>query len=162
MPAFIEQLLRPVPSQPIFQDFQMSWIFPCTSKRHLVRTPITLYSTAVHFLRSGPSFRTAQHNHGPTPPGGSPIGASLPLNTSNFRNALLKSSRHFLVHEFDVVAFHEMRCPPVSLEQLFQFFVRYARKQCRVVDLVSVQIENGQHGPVADRAQKLVGVPRCC
>src|SRR5215475_11666956 len=137
----------------------MGWILACTSKRHLVGTPGALNLVAINFLGPCPSLRTPQDDHGPARPGGSTARARLLLDVSNFQDALLQRPRHFLVHEFDIVAFHEMRCPSIALEQLFQFLVRYARKECGVVDLVSIEIENWQYGAVADRVQKFVGVP---
>src|SRR5271165_135711 len=38
--------------------------------------------------------------------------------------------------------------------------MRNSRQQSRVVDLVAVQMENGQHGSVAHRVQELIDVPR--
>src|SRR6185437_4944313 len=49
--------------------------------------------------------------------------------------------------------------PPVTFEQVFQFLMRYSCEERRVVDLVSIQIEDRQHRAVADRVQILVGVP---
>ncbi len=47
-----------------------------------------------------------------------------------------------LVHQVDILAFHKMRRPPVTLEQVLQFLMGHTRKNRRVVDLVPVQIED--------------------
>ena len=49
--------------------------------------------------------------------------------------------------------------PAVAVHETDQFFAGNARENGRVVDLVAVQIEDGQHGAVANGIEEFVAVP---
>ena len=63
------------------------------------------------------------------------------------------------MHGVGVLAFHEVRCPAVPAEQISQFVARDARQDRWIIDLVAVQVKDGQYGAIAYRAQELAGVP---
>ena len=64
------------------------------------------------------------------------------------------------MHAIGVGTLDEIGRPAVALEQRLELFMRDSREQRRVVDLVAVQMEDRQHRAVAERAQKLVRMPR--
>jgi hypothetical protein len=63
------------------------------------------------------------------------------------------------VHRFWLVALDEERAVAVSLKQGAQLLARDAGEHRRVCDLVAVEVEHRQDGPVLGRVQELVGVP---
>src|SRR6185369_6305641 len=105
----------------------MCGLFAYTGERHLVGAPVALNFMAVHFLRAGPAFGAAQDDHGPTRTSGLATLPVLVLNVANFQNTLFHRPSHLLMHQLDVITFHEMRRPSVTPEQALQLFVRYAR-----------------------------------
>ncbi len=66
------------------------------------------------------------------------------------------------MHDERVVAFDEVWFVAVSGQQRFQFFIRYASQNSWVRDLVAVEVQHRQHGPIANRVQEFVGMPRGC
>ena len=72
---------------------------------------------------------------------------------------MLQRRGHRLVHAVRVGALDEVRRVAVAAEQVLQLLVRDAGKDGRVVDLVAVEVQDRQHGAVADRVEELVRVP---
>src|SRR5215211_7126761 len=64
----IEQLLWPVTREPRLELLQMLRIAPHAVERDLMRAPRVFYRQPVDFLRSGPAFRSTQHDHRPARP----------------------------------------------------------------------------------------------
>ena len=71
----------------------------------------------------------------------------------------LQRRGHELVHHSRVVAFDEMRRVPVSAKKRLKLLVTDPRQHGRIGDLVAVEMEDRQHGAVAHRIEKLVGMP---
>ena len=94
----------------------MGRVLAYARKRYLVGTPVTLYFVTIHFLRASPALRGTQHDHGPMRPAGLATSTGLFLNASNLKHAFFQRARHFLVHQIDIVALHEMRRPAVTFE----------------------------------------------
>ncbi len=72
---------------------------------------------------------------------------------------MLGGGGHRLVHGVRIRPFHEVRRPAVTAEQVLQLLVADARQQRGVVDLVAVEMKDGQHRAVASGIEKLVDVP---
>ena len=64
------------------------------------------------------------------------------------------------MHAVDIGPFHEIRSPAVTSKQVFQFLVRNSCRDGGIVDLVSIQMKNGQNRSIACRVQIFVDVPR--
>jgi hypothetical protein len=77
----------------------------------------------------------------------------------DLREALIHGHRQELMYRGGVIALHEVRSPAVATHQLFELRTGNPREQRRVVDLVSVQVKDRQHGSIAHRVEKLVRVP---
>src|SRR5215469_7844478 len=105
-----------VATQPLFQRLQVSGILARAGKRHLVGTPVAFDFASVHLLGASPPLRAAQNNHWPTSPARLTTGSSFFLNATNLQDTLLQRAGHFLMHQLDVIAFNEMRCPAVTPE----------------------------------------------
>ncbi len=63
------------------------------------------------------------------------------------------------MHRRRVVALDEVGHPAAAPQELLQFVVLDAGEHGRVADLVAVQVQDRQHGAVADRVEELVGLP---
>jgi hypothetical protein len=156
----VEQLVRAIAAQPGFELGQVRGILVHGGERHLMGAPEALDLMTVHLLGAGPALRTAQHDHWPACAAGCAAGARLLLDPANLQHAVLQGGGHLLVHQHRLVALDEIRHPSVALEQVAQLLVRDAGEQRGVVDLVAVEMQDRQHGAVADRIQELVGMPR--
>ncbi len=110
-------------------------------------------------VRSRPALGGTQHEHRPPRPAAVLGGARVCLNRRDLVQRLVDRVRQFVVHPGRVVAGHLDRVVPEPVQQREQIGVRDARQQCRIGDLVPVQVQDRQHGPIGDRAQKDVGQP---
>ena len=114
---------------------------------------------AVDDLRARPALGRLQHDHRPAPPGGVAGGARIALDLPDAAEGLLQRAGHQLVHLLRVVAFHEQGLPAAAPQELGQFLIPDAGQDGGVADLVAVQVQDRQHGPVADGVEELGGLP---
>ncbi len=63
------------------------------------------------------------------------------------------------MHLLRVVAFHKVRGPSTSLEELLQFFVLNTGEESWVADLVTIEVQDRQHRPVRNRVEEFIGLP---
>ena len=59
------------------------------------------------------------------------------------------------MHHKRVIAFDEIRFVAISDQQRLQFFVRNAREDGRIRDLVAVEVQHRQDSPIANRIQRI-------
>ena len=64
------------------------------------------------------------------------------------------------MHRLGLVPLHEPGLPAAALEEHLDLLVGDAGEDRGVRDFKTVQVQDGQHRPVGDGVQKLVGVPR--
>jgi hypothetical protein len=64
------------------------------------------------------------------------------------------------MHQRGLVALDKNGRPPVTTEQLFQLLALDAGEDGWVGNLVTVEMQDGQHRTVGGRIEKLVGMPR--
>src|SRR5690606_8892269 len=158
----IEQLLRSITAQPVFEDLAVGGITPRVGYRDLVRSPEVLDLLPVDFLRSGPAFRAAQDNHGPARPLAGPVfSAGLQLDLAETVHRPVQGISHGPVHRNRVLTLDEQRLVAVAPEEISQFRVRHARQQSGVGDLVAVKMQDRQNRAVHLWVEELVGVPGC-
>src|SRR5262249_50861089 len=138
--TFIEQLFGLVASQPTFELLHVGRVVMQSRKWHLMCTPEPFHLVPVDFLGTGPALWTAQDNHRPPRSCEFAVLARFLLDAAYFQDTLLHGGGHFLMHDFRIIPFHEVRRPAVTLEKVFQLFVRDAREQCWVIDLVAVEV----------------------
>ena len=112
------------------------------------------------FFGAGPAFGCAQNDHGPARAAGHARPACFRLGAANIFNAGIQCRCHGLMHGLRFFAFYKIRCPAVAFEQVFQLVMRDAREHGGVGNLVPVQVQNRQDGPVVYGVQELVTVPR--
>ena len=73
---------------------------------------------------------------------------------------MVQGGGHRLMHGVRVGPLDEIGLVAVADEQRLQLLVRNTGKDCRVCDLVAVEMQHRQHRAVAHRIEKLVRVPR--
>jgi hypothetical protein len=156
--ALIEQLLGPVATHPPFQELQVIRVV-VNLEGDLMGSPEALHSMTVHFGRTGPAFGGPQDDHRPVGIQVGSAGAGLVLDLSYFGDGAFQRRSHHLVHPLRVGAFDQIGLVPKTSEQTLQLIAVDSRQHGWVGDLVSVQMQDGQHRPVTDRIDELVPMP---
>src|SRR5271166_6019919 len=155
----VEQLFRLQRFHPVLEYAQLFRVLLDVRQWDLVGTPKTLEPVASYLQGRAPTFWRPQHNHGPARPLWNARGSAFLLVLSDFANAVFNRGRHGLVHALGIGALHEVRRPAVSRQQAFQLLVRNARKQSGVINLVSIQVQDGENRAIPNGVEKLVNVP---
>src|SRR5271165_2994680 len=137
----------------------MLWIRSDVSDRYLVRPPESFQVVVIDLPRRRPSLGAAQDDHRPSRADRFAGPPRLILNFANLQYAMFQRRSHRLMHALRIAAFDKVRGVAVSNEQSFQFFVADARQNGGIVDLVAVQMQDGQHCPISDWIEKLVAMP---
>src|SRR5262245_38881210 len=75
---------------------------------------------------------------------------------------MIEGCGHRLMHRCRIRTFHETGCVAVAPEEIFQLFSTDAREQGRVINLVTVEIQDWQYRTVTNGVDKLVDVPGGC
>ena len=127
-------------------------------QRDLVGPPGALHRLAVDDLRAGPALRGPHHDHRPRRARlGVGLGGRLdprdPVERAVHRGGHLRVDGHRLV------ALHDDGLVSVAVEQLDQALVADPVEDRRVGDLVAVQGEDRDDGPVNGRVEERVRVP---
>ena len=73
--------------------------------------------------------------------------------------AFSKMAGHELMHLFRLITFHKVRRPAAASEKLLQFLMLDAGQDGRVADLVTIEVQDRQHGSIGNWVEKLVGLP---
>ncbi len=114
---------------------------------------------AIDDLWTGPAFGRAQNDHRP---GGSFAVSILSggcLNAFDLGKDIVKRRCQLLMHGFRVVTGNEIWAVAVSLQQLVQFIFGNPRQHRRIRDLISIQMQDGQHRAITRGIEKFVRVP---
>ena len=64
------------------------------------------------------------------------------------------------MHFLRLIPFHKMGRPAAAAQELLQLLMLDAGQDGRVADLVAVEVQDRQHGPVGNGIEELVGMPR--
>ena len=158
-PMRVEELVRPVRAQPVRQDRQMRRVVAYAGDRDLVGTPGTLDREPVDHLRARPALGRAQDDHRPADMHERPAAARGVLDLGDLVDGDVERVGQVAVHLGGLVAGDHERAPAVAGKQRGQLVVGDAREDRRVGDLVAVQVQDRQHGPVDGRTQKACRVP---
>ena len=89
----------------------------------------------------------------------SPVARASPWICADAADGLLQRAGHELVHLLRVVAFDEEGLPAAAAQELPELLIPDAGQDGGVADLVAVQVQDRQHGPVADGVEELGGLP---
>ncbi len=154
----VEKLFGSVASHPALERRDMAGLSHVVDG-HLVGPPGVLDGTSVNFLRTGPALGAAQDDHGPDGSDRRPAGAGLALDALDLVDDLVEGRGHELVHRLRVIALDEARGPAVAAEEALELLPGDAGQHRRVGDLVTVEMEDRQNGPIRGRIEELVAVP---
>ena len=157
--AGVEQLLRVVRPHPRLELREVLRVGADLGQRHLVRPPRPLHRQPVHYLRPGPPLGRLQHDDRPGRPAPVAILPRAPLNRVDLADHRVHGGGQLLVHHLGVIACHCVDRVSVPGQQRLQLGVRDPGQHRRVGDLVPVQVQDRQHGPVPGRVEELAGVP---
>ena len=125
-------------------------------QRHLMcsKCPFDLFP--IHHLRPRPSLGRIEHYHRPA----GPLGALPRLDLPNLLHNPIQRARHHLMHPRRLISLDKIRIPPIPAHQLLQLLLRNPRQHRRIGDLITIEMQNRQHHPIALRIQKLIRMPR--
>ena len=160
-PGLVEELLGPVAAHPGFEHGQVLGIRADLAHGHLVGPERALDRQAVHGLGPRPALGRAQDDHGPRGTTARGAAPGRGLDVGDLVEGSIERGGQLLVDVEGVVAGDEDRAVTVALEQPPQLVVADPSQDRRVGDLVTVQMEDGQHCAVTDGVEELVGVPGC-
>ena len=157
--VLVKQLFKVIGAQPVLHLPQMLGL--AHIHRHLMGAEGALDDLAVGLLDAGPALGGPQNDHGPAGALGLTLLPCLLLRGTNVPDALVQRVGHILVglHVVRAVGLHEIRLPAASLKELLQLVLGDPGQQSGVSDLITVQVQDGQHGAVHFGAEELVGVP---
>src|SRR5205085_5470097 len=152
-------LLRPIAPHPLLELSQMLRLRRELAQRHLMRAPRVLHWLAIDLLRAGPSFWCPQHDQWPDRPTSRSPRPRVMLNGVYLVHDLVERGRHELMQRRRLAPLDEIRRVAISGEQLRQLVVVHPAEYRRISNLVTVEMQNGKHGAVPRRGEKLVRVP---
>src|SRR5919202_3084211 len=65
------------------------------------------------------------------------------------------------MHGFEIGAFHEVWFVAIADEQAFYFLMTNSRQDCRVSNLVAIEVQDRQYCTIPYGVEELIGVPSC-
>ena len=154
---FVEQLVGLVAHEPVFEQLHMLGFFHRDGD--LMGAEAVFDLQTVHDLRARPALRRAQNDHRPERALRLALFACAFLDLLDLFDALVEGEGHLFVHIHRVVAFNEVRLPAAAVEEAFHFVVRNTREDGRIVDLVTVEVQDGEHRAVACGVEEFIGMP---
>ena len=157
--ALVEELLGPVTAHPGLEDFEVLGVLGRLGERDLMRPVSPLDRQAIDYLGAGPTLGRLEDDHRPARPLGDAPLSGVRLDLADLGDDLVERRGHELVHRLRLVPLDEVGRVAVAAQELLQLLVADAGQDRRVVDLVAVQVEDRQHGPIVRRVEELVGVP---
>src|SRR5665647_763935 len=146
----VEELLGPVAAQPRFEQRKVLGNVSGCADGDLMGAEGALDGLVVDLLRPRPAFGCAQNDHRPARARGVVALARLLLDGLDALDHFVEHGGHALVNLRRVVAVHEVRGVAVAFEQRAQLVLRDASQHRGAGDLVAVEVQNGQHGAVAN------------
>ena len=152
-----EELVGAVALEPLLQQAQVLRLGHVDGD--LMGPEGALDDLAVHFLGAGPALGGAQDDHGPGGAGFLAADPGVGLDALDFPDGPVQGGGHLLVHILGVIPLYEARFPAAAPEEVLHLALGDAGEDGGVVDLETVQVEDGQHCPVPHGVEELVGVP---
>ncbi|MDQ0893382.1 hypothetical protein QFZ26_000937 [Agromyces ramosus] len=163
-PVVVEELLGPVRTQPRLEQREVLGVLAHAGERHLVRVERPLDLHAVDDARARPPLRGAQHDGGPPRCRGCEgAGCGIRPDVGEAIERHVDRVGHARVHRRRLLAVEaagdEQRLVAIAAEELDEFSLGDAGEEGGVRDLVAVEVQDRQHGPVVDRVQERMPAP---
>ena len=160
--AVLEDAIWLVALHPLLENLEMLGLLVHVGDGHLMGTPEPFQELVVDLAWTGPALGTAKDDDGPPGPEGLAGLPGLLLELPDLQDTVLQCGGHSLVHGVDIVALNEIWFVAVATEQILQLQVADTGEDCRVVDLVTVQVQYGKNSTVGDGIEELGAVPWGC
>lgn len=155
-----EELIRLVRAHPGFENLHLLWILVHVWQWNLMCAPVSFQVMTFDLSWSSPSLRRAEHNHGPSRSLGDLARlSSFLLVLTNFLHAMLEGTSKGLVHSVEITALDKVWGVTVARHQCDELLFGDTGKDCRVVDLVTVEMEDRKDCSIVDGVEELVAVP---
>ena len=129
---------------------------------NLVRAPVVFDLQAINICRTCPALRAAENDHWPAGAVHVAVLSCVLLIGEDLLDALIKSVRHETVHLGGGAALDKVRLPAAAAEEVLKLFMRNAREEGGVCNLVAVEVEYRQHGAVSLGVDEFVELPGSC
>jgi hypothetical protein len=155
----IEQLLRPVALEPVFQQLQVLGVVRVHGNGHLMRAEGAFDWKTIDPLRAGPAFRGIEDDHRPAWPLQVALAACPVLNVLDLLQHPVERGRHRRMHPLGLVALDEIGRPATAEQKLLQLLGLDARQDGGVGDLIAIEVQYRQHHPIGGWIEELIGVP---
>jgi hypothetical protein len=155
----IEEFLRSVAPQPVFQQLEVFGMGGRVGERHLMRSEGAFNLQAIDRLRPRPALGRSEHDHRPARTPEFAMGAGVLLDFLDLLDRRIERRGHRLVHQIGLVTLDEVGRPAIAAEQLFQFLAGDAGEHSRVGNLVAVEMQDRQHRAVGYGIEELVRMP---
>ncbi len=130
-------------------------------ERDLVCPVSPLDRQAIDFLGAGPTLGCLEDDHRPARPLDNAPLPGIRLDPPDLGDDLIERRGHQPVHRLRLVSLDEVGRVAVAAQEMLQLLAADAGQDRRVSDLVAVEVEDRQHGPVLRRVEELIGVPAC-
>ena len=156
---FIEEFLCLVALHPFFQELYMIGMCGIDEQRDLMRSKCSLDLQTVDDLRACPALGRLEDDHWPAWPSSIVVVARVVLELVDILDGLIDGGGHQFVHLLRLIPSTKYGVQPQPLQELVQFLMLDASQHGRIADLVAVEVQDRQHGPVGLRIEKLVGLP---
>ena len=137
----IEEFLRPVAREPVFQQLQVFRMSRRVRERHLVRAERAFNLLAIDHLRSRPTLGRIENDHRPARTSDVAVDAGVLLDFFDLLHRRVERRGHGLMHRRRLVAFDENGHPAVAAKQLLQFLAGDASEESRVGNLVTIEMQ---------------------
>ena len=128
-------------------------------KRHLVRPVSSLDRQAIDYLGPGPALGRLEDDHRPARPLGDAPLPGVRLDSPDLGDDRIERRGHQPVHRLRLVPLDEVGRVAIAAQEMLQLLAADAGQDRRVGDLVAVEVQDRQHGPIVRRVEELVRVP---
>src|SRR5271155_4220823 len=115
---------------------------------------------AIDHFWSGPALGRSKDDHWPAWARAVVVVPRIVLNLPDVVDDLFHGGRHELMHRFGIISFNKVGRPSAASQKLLQLLMLDTSQYGRVTDLVAIEVQNRQHGPIGTWVQELVGLPR--
>jgi hypothetical protein len=143
-PSVVKKLLGLVALHPFFEKLHVIGLGGKLGQGHLVRPPGIFDGLAVHDLRAGPAFGSAENNHGPRRPIRVSLETRFLLDRADLCGYGVERRRHQRMHNLRIMTFHKVGLISISRKKVREFDVRHSAQNCRIGNLVAVQVQDGK------------------
>jgi hypothetical protein len=154
MALLVKEFFWMIAPQPLLQEVQMVWLPLHICHGNLVGTEGILDGNAIDLFRPGPALRSTQDNGRPSWLSEKTILAGFFLIATNLGIAGIQCLGKSLMHAHGVIPLNEVDLVAMTSNETLYPLVVSPSQNRRTRNLVSIEMENRQNGPVANWVQE--------